>query len=121
MKKLFLFTLAFLFAATLQVTGQTPAFPDVATLTPETLFDATVDPLYGLCVLLFGYLSGFIPGLKNWKPFLRVLAFGLSVALGLTLFGGASIWKLALTYFLTSGLYSTFFKQIFASPKPAAA
>lgn len=116
-----LLTLACLLACTLHLAGQTPLLPDFSTLTPETLFDATIEPLYGMSVLLFGYLSAYIPVLKKWTPFLRVFAFGLAAALGISLFGGASIWKLALTYFLTSGLYATFFKHIFASPKPAAA
>jgi hypothetical protein len=117
--KQILFLFASLFAFVGIATGQVPDFPPVESLTPENIFQATIEPLYGLSVLLFGYLSAFIPGLKSWKPFYRVIAFALASGLGLVLFGGESIWKVALTYFLTSGLYGTFFKNIFASPKAA--
>lgn len=119
--RLFLFTVACLFAATLHLTGQTPAFPDVSTLTAETLINATIEPVFSLVVLLSGYVSAFIPGIKKWAPFNRVIAFALVTGLGFALFGGASFWKLALTYFLTSGLYVVVAKNIFASPKAAAA
>lgn len=119
MKRKFLMALALSFCFVQLTFGQTPTFPDIATLTPENLFEATVEPLYGLSVLLFGYISAFIPGVNRLSPFLRVFAFALAVGLGAALFGGAGVWKIALTYFLTSGLYATFFKNIFASPKAA--
>lgn len=115
---LFLFAILLLFVGA--ATAQVPEFPPIESLTAQNIFDATVEPLYGLSVLLFGYLSAFIPGLKSWKPFYRVIAFALATGLGLVLFGGESIWKVALTYFLTSGLYVTLFKNIMPSPKPAA-
>lgn len=107
--------LLFIFAVKMGLGAQTPEFPDVSTLTPETLFTQTIDPLYGLLVLLSGYLSAFIPGVNRLKPFYRVAAFALATGLGFFLFG-AGTWKLALTYFLTSGLYVVVFKNIFPSP-----
>ena len=115
--RLYCLFLAMLFIAVGSVTGQVPEFPPVETLTPETLFASAVDPLYSALVLLFGYVSGFLPGVKRFSPFLRTVAFGLTAGLGFHLFGGASLWKIALTYFITSGLYASFFKNIFASPK----
>ena len=115
--RLVLFTFALLFISTAALFGQAPDFPDVATLTPETLFASAVDPVYSALVLLSGYISAFIPGVKRFSPFLRTVAFAATAGLGFHLFGGASIWKLALTYFITSGLYASFFKNIFASPK----
>jgi hypothetical protein len=117
--RIYLFVLAALFFLCGTLTGQVPDFPPVETLTPETLFRNTVEPLYGLLVLLSGYVSGFIPGVNKYRPFLRVAAFALALALGFHLFGGASIWQLALTYFFTSGLYDIFIKNILASPKAA--
>jgi hypothetical protein len=117
MRRIYLLALAVLFIAVGTATGQVSDFPPVETLTPETLFATTIEPLYGLLVLLSGYLSAFIPGVKRFSPFVRTFAFALAFGLGVHLFGGASVWKIALTYFLTSGLYITFFKNIFASPK----
>lgn len=115
--RIYCLLLAMLFIAVGSATGQVPEFPPVETLTPETLFASAVDPLYSALVLLFGYVSGFLPGVKRFSPFLRTVAFGLTVGLGFHLFGGVGIWKIALTYFITSGLYASFFKNIFASPK----
>jgi len=112
-------TLALSFVFASQVLGQNVTFPDVADLTPENLFTSTVDPLYGLVIVLSGYLSAFIPGINRWKPFFRVIAFALATGVGIYLFGGASVWKLAFTYFVSTGLYEVFIKHIFKSPQPA--
>jgi len=121
MRKAFLF-FALLLSAILftahSLGAQDPIiFPPIDQITPENLFNLTVEPLYGTLVFLFGYISTFIPVVNRWKPFLRVVSFGLIVGLGWFLFGGASIWKIAITYFLTSGLYAAFFKNILPSPK----
>lgn len=119
--RIYLLTLACLFIACGLLTGQVPEFPPVETLTPESLFRQTVEPLYGLLILLSGYLSAYIPGLNRFSPFLRVFAFALALGLGFHLFGGASIWQIALTYFFTSGLYDVFVRHILASPKATPA
>ncbi len=118
MKKRFLLLLAICFIFASKVLCQDVSFPEIVTLTPENLFTATVEPLYGLIVVLSGYLSGFIPGVNKWKPFYRVAAFALAGALGFHLFG-ASVWKLAFTYFLSSGLYAIILQNILKSPKAA--
>lgn len=88
-------------------------FPDISTLTPETIFHATVDPVYSALVVLFGYIGGFIPGVKKLNTYLRVLAFGLVAGLGFYLFGGASIWKVALSFLISTGLvYDGFLKPL---------
>lgn len=115
-KKLFLLLLASMFIFAGPVMGQGVSFPDIATITPENLFTATIEPIYGMLVILFGYLSGLIPGVKKLTPFTRVFAFALVAGLGFSLFG-ISAWKLASTYFLSSGLYLIILKNIFASPK----
>jgi len=106
--------LAFVFAG--PVLGQDVSFPDINTITPENLFTSTVEPLFGLLVILFGYLSAYIPGINKWAPFYRVAAFALAVGLGFHLFG-ASVWKLAFTYFMSSGLYAVILQHILKSPK----
>ncbi len=88
-------------------------FPDINTLTPENIFQATVEPVYSALIVLFGYIAGFIPGINRLNTYLRVLAFGLVAGLGFYLFGGADIWKVALTYLITTGLlYDGFIKRI---------
>lgn len=117
--KLFVLTLALCFICAGPVLGQDVTFPDIATLTPETVFTATVDPLYGMLVILSGYLTAFVPGLKKWAPFYRVLAFGLSLALALVLFRNADVWRLAFTYFISNGLYLIILKNMIKSPAAA--
>lgn len=96
--------------------AQTPEFPDVSTLSAEQLFDALITPMYALIVLASGYFSYLIPGLKKIAPFYRVFAFAFIAGLGFYLYG-VSFWKIASTYFFSSGLYVLFLKNIFASPK----
>ena len=111
-----LLALSFVFAGS--VMAQDVNFPDINTITAENLFSSTIEPLYGLLVILFGYLSAYIPVVKKWAAFYRVIAFALALGLGLYLFG-ASAWKLGFTYLLSSGLYVVFLKNILASPKAA--
>ena len=113
--------LALFVCAAVRISAQDPTFEpiDINTLTPQTLFDTTVEPLYGLVVILFGYLSAFIPGVKKLAPFYRVAAFALAAGLGFHLFG-VSFWKIASTYLLSSGLYAVILKNIFRSGKAAA-
>lgn len=107
-------------AAATAVFSQDPLPPiDINTLTPSTVFDTLVEPLYGALVILFGYLSAYIPGVKNWSPFYRVAAFALAAGLGSHLFG-VSFWKIASSYFLSSGLYAVILKNIFPSKKAPA-
>lgn len=112
-----LLALCFVFAA--NCLAQDVSFPDISTITPQNLFTATVEPLYGLLVILSGYLSAYIPGIKKWAPFYRVAAFALAVGLGFHLFG-ASVWKLAFTWFISSGLYAVILANILKSPKAVA-
>lgn len=119
-QKRFVLLLALMFVFASKVLCQDVSFPEINTITAENLFNATIEPLYGLVVILFGYLSGYIPGLKRVAPFYRVLAFALATALGLSMFGFSSFWKLASTYFFSSGLYLILLKNIFASPKAPA-
>lgn len=113
-KFMMLLALAFVFVA--PVMGQ-DAFPDINTITPQNLFVSTVDPLFGLVTILFGYISAYLPIVKKWAPFYRVIAFALALGLGLHLFGGESIWKLAFTYFISSGMYAVILSNILKSPK----
>jgi len=80
-------------------------FPDINTLTPENIFQVTFEPLLSALIVLFGYVSGFVPGISKISPYLRVLAFALIVGLGMHLFGFVSIWKVAITYFISTKIF----------------
>jgi hypothetical protein len=113
---LFLAILFIMAAVICPVAAQNP-FPDISTLTPETIFQASIEPMYGMLVILFGYLSGYIPAINKFAPFVRVAAFALVLGLGMYLFDNASMLKIAFTYFLSSGLYVVILKNILPSPK----
>ena len=115
----FAMVLALAFVFVTMATAQDLMFPDINTLTPQNFFSATIQPLFGLVVILSGYLSAYIPGVNKWAPFYRVLAFALALGLGFYLYG-ADIWKLAFTYFMSSGLYAVFLQHIIKSPKAVA-
>lgn len=121
MKKMYFFiglSISCVLFAVYQLTGQVPDFPAVETLTPDNIFVTAVDPLYTGLVILSGYLTSLIPGLNKFKPFLRVISFAAVAGLGFYLFGGASIWKVALSYLLASGLYVSVFKTSLQAQKP---
>lgn len=113
MKKLFLLAITAITSITPLLAQDVVEFPDINALTPETIFQATVEPVYSALIVLFGYISAYIPGINRLNSYLRVLAFGLVAGLGLYLFGGSDIWKVALTYLITTGLlYDGFIKRI---------
>jgi hypothetical protein len=87
-------------------------FPDISTLTPDTLFGSLYDPLYSALIIVFGYVSAFIPGVKKVSAFGRVLAFGLVAGLGFYLFGASTI-KVAVSFLVSTGLlYDGFLKPL---------
>lgn len=99
-------TVALLFITAVQLSAQDVVeFPDINTLTPENIFEVTFEPMLSVLIVLFGYLSGFIPGIQKVAPYLRVLAFALIAGLGFHLFGFASVWKVAITYFISTKIF----------------
>lgn len=77
-----------------------------------------VEWLYGVLVVVGGYLSAFIPGLKSISVGVyRVLTWGILTGVGFILLG-APIWGVAITYFLSTGLYDIVLKLIIKSPRP---
>ncbi len=118
-----LLALCFVFVAMVHPLGAQTAqeFPDISTLTPENIFQASIEPVYGMLVILFGYISAYIPGVKKFAPFTRVAAFALVLGLGMYLFENGSVVKIAFTYFLSSGLYVVILKNILPTPKGIAA
>ena len=109
MKKAFFLlglTASFIFCSVVGLFAQDlpTELPDLNTLTPETIFPQLFEPIYGMVVIAFGYLSAFIPGVKKLNTYGRVFAFGLVAGLGFYLFGGASIWKVALSFLISTGL-----------------
>ncbi len=110
--------LAFLFIAAVRLSAQDPTFTpiDINTLTPEAVFNTLYEPVYGVLVILFGYLSAWIPGVKKLAPFYRVLAFGAVAGIGFKLFG-LPFWKIATSFFMSASLYAVVLKNILPSPK----
>lgn len=110
--------LAILFIAAVRLSAQDPTFEpiDINTLTPDTVFDSLYEPIYGLLVIAFGYLSAWIPWVNKFKAFYRVAAFALVAGIGFKLFG-MSFWKIASTFFLSANLYAVLLKNLLPSPK----
>lgn len=97
--------------------AQSIEVPPIADLTPETIFNSFVDPLYSAIIILAGYLSAYIPGLNKIKnTYIRVLAVALVSGLGFFLWKG-SFTKIVISYFFSSGLYEIILKNIFKTPK----
>ncbi len=104
LQRLFVLPLLFVVVSACRLAAQDVVeFPEINTLTPENIFQVTIEPVYSMLVVLFGYISAFIPGLNRLKPYGRVAAFGLVLGLAFYLFG-ASVWKIALTFLITTGL-----------------
>lgn len=125
MKKLLRFLLlpcVLLLTFAVRLSAQDPTLDpiDVDSLTPENIFGTLIEPMFGALVILFGYISAYIPALKKLSPFYRVLTFALVAGLGFYLFG-VPFWKVASTYLLSSGLYAVILKNLFKSPKAAPA
>tara|TARA_R110000787_G_scaffold97665_4_gene201308 strand:+ start:6506 stop:6868 length:363 start_codon:yes stop_codon:yes gene_type:complete len=110
MKLLFLLALSF---SAFTLSAQGLDFNQV-----ESLF-SNVDPIYGALVILGGYVSAFIPGLKKINSGVyRVLAFALVTGIGFFSFG-ADVFSLSVTYFFSTSLYEVVLKSLVAkSPKP---
>ena len=85
--------------------------------TPEGLVGGA-EILYGAIVVLGGYLSSFIPGLKSISnATYRVLTFALIVGVGFAMFG-SNILSLALSYGASTSIYETILKLVFKTQKP---
>ncbi len=96
----------------------TPPF-DPAKLTPASMFDTLIDPIYSVLVLLLGLLSAWVPGLRRIEnKAIRVASIGIVLALGFVMWGGASFWKVALSYVFANLTYIITVKPL---AKPAAA
>lgn len=88
--------------------------------TPADWFsEHTMEVVYGVLVVIGGYLSAFIPGLnKITVGVYRVLTWAVITGAAAIFFKGANVWGIAITYFVSTGLYSVLLRLIFASPKP---
>lgn len=114
------FVLAFTFACVAFGQDPTPVatIPTIPT-DPASWFDTSrVEWVYGIVVVVGGYLSAFIPGLKSINTGVyRVLTWAVITGAG-AVYLGSDIWGVAITYFMATGLYQIVLKQIIASPKP---
>lgn len=106
------------FAQVADSTGVNPGDFEIPVGPDGWFSDIRINWLYGVLVVVGGYLTAFIPGLKAIGPGVyRVLAWALMTGVGLALWG-ADIWGLAITYFMATGLYDIVLKLIFKAPVP---
>lgn len=69
--------------------------------------------IYGFIVILFGYISIRIPGLKKIKSgTYRIMTLAIIVGLGAWLFGLGSIWELTLSYAISTSFYQLLLKPV---------
>jgi hypothetical protein len=78
--------------------------------------------IYAFLLMIAGYLSYFIPGLRNIpSTTFRVLTFSVLIIAGVTVVGLADVWQGIISYLLSTGMYSIIFKWIFPNFKPPEA
>lgn len=69
--------------------------------------------IYGFIVILFGYISIRIPGLKKIKSgTYRIMTLAIIVGLGAWIFGLGSIWELTLSYAISTSFYQLLLKPV---------
>lgn len=87
------------------------------TSSPEALI-GSIDYIYGILVIIGGYLSAYIPVLNKIEDgAYRVLALAVIIGIGFVFFG-APILKLAMSYAASTSLYEVVLRLIFKSAKP---
>lgn len=118
-----LMTFGFLFT-TMSLFGQTvtPDYTDGAisseTYTTLEQFTKSIDWLYGFLIIVTGYLSSFIPFLKNIdKGVYRVLAVAVVIGAAFFFGGQSSIFTLVMTYTVSTSFYEVILKLLAKSPK----
>lgn len=85
---------------------------------PMTEWFGALEQVFAVLVVIGGYLSPKIPGLKQINSATyRVLAFAILVGAGFWYFG-ADILGLAMSYFFSTSFYEVVLKAIKPSPKP---
>lgn len=79
-----------------------------------------VNWVYSGLVVIMGYFSSFIPGIKNIKDSVyRVLALAIVVGAGFLFFdAGSSLFSLIISYTVSTSFYEVILKLIKKSPKP---
>lgn len=97
--------------------GQLDDLGNIDNSTVESWF-GSIEMIYGIVVLVGGYLSSFIPFLNKIESgTYRVFTFALVVGLGFVWFG-SDIISLAVTYAASTSLYEVIFKLFKKSPDP---
>lgn len=86
--------------------------------TPDELFGG-LEALYGALVIIVGYLSAFIPGLKKIpKGVYRVLAFAIISGAAFVYFGWSNAIGIIFTYAISTSIYEVILKLFAKSPPP---
>lgn len=93
-----------------------PAVSDGLDLSSLEVLFSNDDILFGALVVLGGYLSSFIPGLKSIDDTAyRVAAWALLTGVGFFLYG-AEVTGLAFSYLISNGLYTYIFRLFKKTP-----
>ena len=106
----------FMLIVATQAYSQTTGDIDIST--PAALF-GNIEALYGVLVIVGGYLTAFIPGLNKINDgTLRVLAWAVITAVGFLMFDSGSVLSLSVTYAISTSLYEVILQWFRKSPKP---
>lgn len=101
--------------------GQGTGLEEIDISTPTALF-GNIEALYGVLVIVGGYLSAFIPGLKKIDDgAIRVFTWALITGIGFALFSGTEVLNLSITYAVSTSLYEIILRWFRKSPAPETA
>lgn len=82
------------------------------TYTSIETFSQSAEWIYGLLIILSGYLSPYIPGLKSIdKKVYRVLAAAVLLGIGFYFGAGSNVFNLFITYAVSTSVYELALKQ----------
>ena len=121
-----LFLSSILFFLTLSLISAQEAIPN-----PKDIIDGIKDAeswtdllgyesaIYSLIILIVGWFSSWIPGLKNISSGVyRVLVLAILVIAGGLVLGFGNVWQGAIAYFFSTSMYEIFLKKAIPTPKP---
>jgi hypothetical protein len=112
-KKLFMFLVVMLVALVAYAQTEEP--------TPTEYLTQWTEAIFGAIVIIGGYLSNFIPGIKNInKAVYRVLAFAIVAGTLFVVFTPMSAVNAIIAYAISTSIYETVLSLFKRSPKPPA-
>lgn len=79
---------------------------------PFTDLPGTIETLYGVGLIILGYVSQLIPGVNKIKPWLRVIALAVISGGAIIAAGFSSFFPILVSYALSSKFYDDVLKKI---------